>query len=467
MKKNSFTLPFKSNFFKEQDPFHLVIVFFLIFFGTAIFFSVPTFYDYAKFNQQIEKTINDEFKINIHNLKKISFKFIPSPHLLIKKGDLKINSKEIDKVSTLENIKVYISILDFYKDKKFNIKRIEVKKANFYFNFISLKNFIQNLKKNIVNNFIIKKSSFFYKNSKNEIILISTIKNFNYKIDFVNNKKILKINGNIFDSNYEFKYLIDYKNPNIQNVYLNLQNPNIIIENKLIFDYDSSNVKQLGNFNIEFLNQKNYLNYEIKKNSIKFLQANNNNSTFDLSGLVNFNPFHFDLIMNIKKINLEQLESFFYTIFKNQESEFENLSGNLKLNFEDIDYKNLHKGLVSLNFQNAKINSYNEKFNIGDFAVLEIVDYEFLENIDQILQMKIKVNILNSEKFNRFLFNYKKNKILSKKIFFTYQFNRNTKTHFISQVHKNGFGNIKEFYKFNNLQQLKNLLRDDNLFNLD
>ena len=397
MKKNSFTLPFKSNFFKEQDPFHLVIVFFLIFFGTAIFFSVPTFYDYAKFNQQIEKTINDEFKINIHNLKKISFKFIPSPHLLIKKGDLKINSKEIDKVSTLENIKVYISILDFYKDKKFNIKRIEVKKANFYFNFISLKNFIQNLKKNIVNNFIIKKSSFFYKNSKNEIILISTIKNFNYKIDFVNNKKILKINGNIFDSNYEFKYLIDYKNPNIQNVYLNLQNPNIVIENKLIFDYDSSNVKQLGNFNIEFLNQKNYLNYEIKKNSIKFLQANNNNSTFDLSGLVNFNPFHFDLIMNIKKINLEQLESFFYTIFKNQESEFENLSGNLKLNFEDIDYKNLHKGLVSLNFQNAKIYSYNEKFNIGDFAVLEIVDYEFLENIDQILQMKIKVNILNSE----------------------------------------------------------------------
>ena len=467
MKKNSFTLPFKSNFFKEQDPFHLVIVFFLIFFGTAIFFSVPTFYDYAKFNQQIEKTINDEFKINIHNLKKISFKFIPSPHLLIKKGDLKINSKEIDKVSTLENIKVYISILDFYKDKKFNIKRIEVKKANFYFNFISLKNFIQNLKKNIVNNFIIKKSSFFYKNSKNEIILISTIKNFNYKIDFVNNKKILKINGNIFDSNYEFKYLIDYKNPNIQNVYLNLQNPNIIIDNKLILDYDSSNLKQLGNFNIEFLNQKNYLNYEIKKNSIKFLQANNNNSTFDLSGLVNFNPFHFDLIMNIKKINLEQLESFFYTIFKNQESEFENLSGNLKLNFEDIDYKNLHKGLVSLNFQNAKIYSYNEKFNIGDFAVLEIVDYEFLENIDQILQMKIKVNILNSEKFNRFLFNYKKNKILSKKIFFTYQFNRNTKTHFISQVHKNGFGNIKEFYKFNNLQQLKNLLRDDNLFNLD
>ena len=41
MKKKLFQLPFKSNFFKEQDPFHLVIIFFIIFFGTAIFFPYP------------------------------------------------------------------------------------------------------------------------------------------------------------------------------------------------------------------------------------------------------------------------------------------------------------------------------------------------------------------------------------------------------------------------------------------
>ena len=88
MKKDSFNLPFKSNFFKEQDPFHLVIIFFIIFFGTAIFFSIPSFYDYKKYNQKIENVINNEFKIKLHNLEDISFKFIPSPHLLIKKADL-------------------------------------------------------------------------------------------------------------------------------------------------------------------------------------------------------------------------------------------------------------------------------------------------------------------------------------------------------------------------------------------
>ena len=83
MKKKLFTLPFKSNFFKEQDPFHLVIIFFIIFFSTAIFFSIPTFFDYEKYNQKIEETINNEFKVKLYNLENISFKFIPSPHLKI------------------------------------------------------------------------------------------------------------------------------------------------------------------------------------------------------------------------------------------------------------------------------------------------------------------------------------------------------------------------------------------------
>ena len=40
--------------------------------------------------------------------------------------------------------------------------------------------------------------------------------------------------------------------------------------------------------------------------------------------------------------------------------------------------------------------------------------------------MKIKVNIEDNEKFNRFLFNFKKDKIKVEKIYFTYQYNNNT-----------------------------------------
>ena len=467
MKKDSFKIPFKSNFFKEQDPFHLVIIFFIIFFGTAIFFSIPSFYDYKKYNQQIEKTINNEFKFKIHNLKDISFRFIPSPHLLIKKSDFKINDNESDLISELKNIKVFISITDLYKKDQFKIKRIEISKANFYLNNISLKNLTQNLKKDIVNHLIIKKSKFFFKNDDDEIILISTIKNLDYKIDFTNDKKIFKVNGNIFDTNYEFKYLLDYKNPNIQKINLEFKNPNLIIENNLIEDPYSLASVQKGNLIIRFLNQKNSINYEILDNRINILKNDLKNFNFDLNGSIDFQPFHFDLLIDIKKMKLSDIENIFYIIYSNQNLKYENLSGILKLNFNNIENKVINKGLYRLVFENSKVYSDREIFYLKDFATLEISDYQYLENIDQILQMKVKVNIINQEKFNRFLFNYKKNKILSKNIYFTYQFNNNTNTNFISQISNKGFGNFNELYKFNNLQQLKFLLRDENLFMLD
>ena len=36
--------------------------------------------------------------------------------------------------------------------------------------------------------------------------------------------------------------------------------------------------------------------------------------------------------------------------------------------------------------------------------------------------MKIKINISDREKFNRFLFNYRKNKIKNENLYFIYQF---------------------------------------------
>ena len=143
MKIKSHIFPFKSNFFKEQDPFHLVIVFFIIFFGTAVFFSIPTFYDYKKYNRQIEETINKEFKINMHNLEDISFRFIPSPHLLIKKAKLSLNIND-EKLSVLdtENLKIFIPLNSIYNKSNFNMSGLEINNTNFKLGFyrIQLKN---------------------------------------------------------------------------------------------------------------------------------------------------------------------------------------------------------------------------------------------------------------------------------------------------------------------------------------
>mgnify|MGYP003325750537 CR=1 FL=1 len=97
-----------------------------------------------------------------------------------------------------------------------------------------------------------------------KIILISTVKNLNYRIDFNNNKKILNIIGNIFDSNYEYKYVIDYQDPKLQQATLELKNPNLLIENKIRDNHSSSSHTQEGVMDIQFLNQKNTIKYDIK-----------------------------------------------------------------------------------------------------------------------------------------------------------------------------------------------------------
>ena len=154
-------------------------------------------------------------------------------------------------------------------------------------------------------------------------------------------------------------------------------------------------------------------------------------------------------------------------MYKNQNSKLENLSGKLRVNFKNIDNKVINKGSFNLLFNDSKIHVSQKIFNVDDFAILEISDYEYLNDVDQTLQLKIKLNILDTEKFNRFLFNYKKNKILSKNLFFTLRYNSTNKTSLISKISNKNFGNIADFYKFKNIQQLKILLRDDELFNLE
>ena len=129
----------------------------------------------------------------------------------------------------------------------------------------------------------------------------------------------------------------------------------------------------------------------------------------------------------------------------------ENLSGNLTLKLNNIENKVLKKGLLELKFNNSKLSTTKKIFYLSNFAILEVSDYEYLKNNDEILQMnaKLKINILK-EKFNRFLFNYNKDRIVSENLFFTYQFNSNTKNSFISQISNKGFLNRNQFYKFKN-----------------
>ena len=58
----------------------------------------------------------------------IEYRFIPSPHLVINNSNLFLSKNIDNKISSLDKIKINISLFDFYKNK-ITIKKIFIKNA--------------------------------------------------------------------------------------------------------------------------------------------------------------------------------------------------------------------------------------------------------------------------------------------------------------------------------------------------
>ena len=134
------------------------------------------------------------------------------------------SEKEIVKIN---NLKVFLSLVNLHDKEKVNIKEIKINKANFYLNNTILKNFNKHFHTNIIKPIKIDNSIFFYLDKNDEVTTISPIKKLKYFIDIKKREKILNISGNLFDTNYNFQWKKDYLNPKILKSNLNFKNPNI------------------------------------------------------------------------------------------------------------------------------------------------------------------------------------------------------------------------------------------------
>jgi len=262
--------------------------------------------------------------------------------------------------------------------------------------------------------------------------------------------------------------LLDYENPNIQKTYTEIKNPNILIESVIEEDIYSPSIKKKVQIDTNFLNFKNTIKFLIQNNTINFNSESIKNSNFYLNGLVNLDPFHFNLDLDIIKINLIDLEKLIYFIFKNKNSEFKNISGAININFKNIEDKVINSGDIKLFFENSELKITQSTFNLDDFATAYVFDYNYQEGIDQTLEAHVKLNINDIDKFNKFLFNFRKNKIISNNLYFNYKYDANTNDSFISKVDLNEFKNPVEFYGFSNWQQLRSsIVKNENIITLD
>ena len=113
--------------------FQIIFAAYAIIFSIFLFLSIPGLFNYEKKIEEIETKIEQDFKVYLNNLSNIKYRFIPAPHIIIETGELKLSKSGESQIAKLEDIKIFLSIIDLYKNKNIKIKKILINKANFYF----------------------------------------------------------------------------------------------------------------------------------------------------------------------------------------------------------------------------------------------------------------------------------------------------------------------------------------------
>ena len=192
-----------------------------VFLGIGIFiilslsyFLIPSIHNKEVIKDKIKNHLVSKYKVNLKFNNEINYSFLPKPHYIIK--DLSILNKD-DEIGKVGNLKIFISVNNFFSSKNLKITDIVLDKTEFNISKDDLI-FFQNLlnskpSKNKIN---IKNSVIFYKNENDEVLFINKIfsSKFYYDSNYLEN--ILTSKNEIFNVPYT---LIIKKNEFKKNFY--------------------------------------------------------------------------------------------------------------------------------------------------------------------------------------------------------------------------------------------------------
>ena len=456
------------NFIQKKYSFPFIFITFGVFFSFMLILSIPSLYNLSKFEKKIKENIESEFSFILKDLEGIEYRFIPSPHLVINKSNLFLSNSIENKISSLNNVKISISLFDFYKNK-ITIKKIHIKNANFKISKKNLDLIINHLNKKKVTNLSILNSKIFYITKFKETSIISPIKKLKYSTNIKSKQKNLNIQGNIFDTNYNFKWKKILDDKDETNFTLKFKNPNIFFQNNL---QNISSIKKKGELNSTFLNHKIILQYIYDSDNIELSTKNVPNSVFSLNGVIKLKPFHFNLNTVLKDQKITDLIHLFLNYYyKNKKKLHPNLSGDLNFNLDDIQNAYFNSGDLKFKFQNSDVKLNANNINIRNIGKISSIDHFFYNNNqDTIFATNLVVDIKNQEEFYRRFLIPKKNRIDLKKIYLIFEKDLNKDFYSISNLSIN---KKKEFLfnemnlvttekiYFDNFQKFRNIVTDE------
>jgi len=446
--------------------FKIIILFIIILFSFLIYLSIPVFYNYDTYDQVLKNKINQDFKINVRNIKKIEYKFLPKPYFII--HDSVINLIDANDIVKLDKFKVFVGLKNLHKMGEIELKKIVINKANLKFKYLDLISFHRHLQKKITKPIYIYNSNFFYYNKDEKNILISPIKKFEYFIDKKNRKKYLKTLGILFGTDYKFGWMKDYNEPNFSKSYIRFKNLNLHINNFFENDYEKNSFK--SKMDIELLREKITLNYLVDKNEIEFLNNKENLNYSNLIGKINLNPFFFNLNLNLLDFDIELfVRKLVFYLYSIQNNFHKNFNGNIKFDIDKLNNKYFKNLKFNLNFQEGKLNFRNVVLTLNKIGKINISDVKYVERENTLfLRSKFEIIIDNQDEFYKRFQVSKANRINLSKIYSFVEQNIDKKEIFLEKIYFNNMPEINNnediessFYKIENFQALSRLIKNE------
>ena len=433
----------------------------IIFFSSILFLSLPVLLNYNSIQNVIEKKVATDFKINLKILGDISFKILPSPHYLVEKANLDLNTlNDSSSIIETKDLKIFIPFKKIYSKSIIQINRIEIDNANIYFQMKDILDFRNHLFYKINKPVYIKKSNFFLIDENKQTILISQLKKIKYLIDIKNNSKQFKINGNIFDVDYISLWKRNYDNPNETFNEINTKNPNLDIKNLFLLE---GNKKFSGKSTINFLNEKIIINYKFQDNKI-LVDSPNENQNIKLVSKIELDPFFFESKIKIDNKDINFFVDYLFSyIFNSEEQYLGNMNGNISLEISNLKNSLINNGVINFSIKDKSIKLKKSKFEVQEIGNIESEFWYYVNNGDLIFISENMFELKNRKEFSRkFQVSSKLLKNVNK-IYFNLEKNIDNGEISISQVYINKIEKEKfseKIFIIKNVQLFKALIRD-------
>tara|TARA_B100000795_G_scaffold265954_1_gene248469 strand:- start:1285 stop:2838 length:1554 start_codon:yes stop_codon:yes gene_type:complete len=373
------------------------------------YISIPSLYNKAWLQNNIENKLLEEFKINFSISSDITYNILPTPHFLIKNS--KIFRSNIEKpiiLSDIKNLKIFISKKNLFNKEKIYIKEVVINKANFSllrkdFNFFNKESHSKYSDRKIT----INDSNIFLKDGNNETVAIIKI---DKAFTFFDNLKLLNI-VNLKGEAFKIPFTFDFN----ENINLSINRTINLDAKKLKLNIYNESDRKNKNFTsglniVSILNSKIYTKYNVKDNLVNFKSNNSRikNSKIFYKGQLSTNPFDLNIYATLENQKLSELldsNSIMAELIKSKILFNKNISVKAFIisNFSKKD-KFFNSANINFNIVNGKINFNQTKFFNKKIGLLEIDSSNlFFENDKLILNTNILINIQNANNFFSFL----------------------------------------------------------------